>query len=146
VTDTVEQNETDDRFPTGEWRGFYVQPDSRQRHRMELWLRFAQEAITGTGDDPVGEFTIRGTYDRHSGECWWTKQYLGQHGVKYKGHARRRGIIGQWSVPGQPEAWSGPFFIWPRALGDLESEFERTFMEHELAPEAPASSPQLVEV
>ena len=25
--------------------------------------------------------------------------------------------------------WTGPFFIWPRAYGDLDAEFERAFLE-----------------
>lgn len=142
---TDEPHEMDDRFPTGEWRGFYVQPDSRQRHKMELLLEFAQEEISGMGDDSVGEFTIKGTYDTRTGQCWWTKQYVGQHRVLYEGRTNGRGIIGQWQVPGQPASWSGPFFIWPRALGDLESEFERAFLEYELLAPAPASPAELVE-
>lgn len=142
---TDEPHEMDDRFPTGEWRGFYVQPDSRQRHTMELLLEFAQEEISGLGDDSVGEFTIKGTYDTRTGQCWWNKQYVGQHRVFYEGRANGRGIIGQWRIPGQPASWSGPFFIWPRALGDLESEFERAFLEYELSVPAPASPAELVE-
>ena len=127
-----EQHETDDRFPTGEWTGFYVQPDSRQRYKMDLFLEFVENRISGNGDDPVGEFTICGAYDATTGECSWTKQYVGQHSVEYAGEARRRGIVGQWRVPGMPEFWSGPFFVWPRALGDVESTFEREFLEYEL--------------
>ena len=52
--------------------------------------------------------------------------------------ARQRGIIGQWQIPGQPVSWSGPFFVWPRALGDLQSEFESAFLEYELT--SPADS------
>lgn len=127
-----ELREIDDRLPSGEWIGFYVQPNSRQRHKMELFLQFAQGRISGKGRDSIGEFMISGEYDTDIANCQWTKQYVGQHGVKYAGQARERGIIGQWQVPGQPARWSGPFFIWPRAFGSLESVFERAFMEYEL--------------
>ena len=87
----AEQHEFDDRFLTGEWKGFFVQPDSRQRHAMELVLEFAGGTITGFGVDRVGKFAIRGTYDTDTGQCSWLKQYLGQHGVDYAGQARQRG-------------------------------------------------------
>jgi hypothetical protein len=141
-----EQHEFDDRFPTGEWTGFYVQPDSRQRHVMDLVLQFAQDRISGVGDDPIGKFTISGTYDTITAECSWTKQYVGQHSVEYAGHTRQGGIIGQWRIPGLPAFWSGPFFIWPRALGDLESAFEKAFLEYELALSFAGSPSQYVEV
>ena len=142
----AEQHEFDDRFLTGEWKGFFVQPDSRQRHAMELVLEFAGGTITGFGVDRVGKFAIRGTYDTDTGQCSWLKQYLGQHGVDYAGQARQRGIIGQWQIPGQPAFWSGPFFIWPRAYGDLESEFERAFLEFELELSPEVGTPELVDV
>ena len=135
-----EEHELDDRFPTGDWMGFYVQPDSRQRHVMDLLLQFAVGKITGGGGDPVGEFGITGAYDTKTAKCSWTKQYIGQHAVEYTGEARERGIVGQWRIQEQPEFWSGPFFIWPRAIGDLESAFEKAFMEYEL--KSPFDSPQ----
>ena len=69
-----EQHETDDRFPTGEWMGCYLQPDSRRRHGMDLFLQFSGERISGGGADSVGEFTIRGAYDTKTGKCSWSKQ------------------------------------------------------------------------
>ena len=138
-----EQDETDERFPTGEWIGFYLQPDSRQRHVMDLFLQFGRDRISGKGDDPVGEFTITGEYDTKTGKCSWVKQYVGQHSVQYTGEARERGIIGQWRIAGLPEFWFGPFFIWPRAFGDLESAFEKVFIEYELTSplDVPQSTP-----
>jgi hypothetical protein len=143
---TDDQPEFDDRFPTGEWKGFFIQPDSRQRYYMDLTLEFAAGTLSGVGNDFIGEFAIHGAYDTDTARCSWTKQYLGQHRVAYTGQARERGIIGQWSVPGEPASWTGPFFIWPRAYGDLESEFERAFVEYELAVPAGVSAPELVEV
>ena len=127
-----EAHEIDDRFPTGEWMGFYVEPHSRQRRVMDLFLQFARDRISGQGDDPVGKFTISGTYHTRTAKCAWTKQYVGQHCVEYTGQARDCGIIGTWRIPGQPDFWSGPFFIWPQALGDLDSAFEKAFVEYEL--------------
>ncbi len=127
------QHETDDRFPSGEWTGFFVQPDSRQRHGMDLALRFAQGKISGEGSDAVGDFTIEGSYDIAKAKCLWRKHYIGQHSVEYAGEAREGGIVGQWRIQGQPMFWSGPFFVWPRALGDLHSAFERAFLHYELS-------------
>jgi hypothetical protein len=128
-----ETHEMDDRFPTGEWKGFFIQPDSSRRYRMDLVLQFAQDRISGRGGDFVGEFTINGAYDTATGKCSWTKQYIGQHRVEYTGQARQDGIVGQWQVPGMHASWSGPFFIWPWAAGDMESAFEKAFLENELA-------------
>lgn len=127
-----EQHEVDDRFPTGEWRGFFVQPDSTRRHMMNMALQFAEGRLSGTGEDWVGAFTISGRYDTRTGECSWRKQYVGQHSIEYGGRARNRGIVGQWRIPKLLPYGTGPFFIWPRALGDLGSEFERAFLEFEL--------------
>ncbi len=140
-----EQHECDDRFATGEWKGFFVQPDSRHRHAMDLVLEFGRGKISGIGEDFVGRFTIRGTYDTQTSACMWTKQYIGQHSVQYTGQARQGGIIGQWRIPGLPVFWTGPFFVWPGANGDLESEFERAFLEYDLLLSPEVSSPELVE-
>ena len=99
----------------------------------------------GKGDDPVGEFTISGAYETQTGECSWTKQYIGQHLVEYTGKTRDRGIVGEWRIPGNPEFWSGPFFIWPRTLGDLKSAFEKAFLEYELSKPFVDSPPDPVE-
>ncbi len=140
------RQEMDDRFPTGEWTGFYLQPDSRQRHSMDLALAFAGGEISGEGDDPVGKFTMRGRYDTATAACSWLKQYVGQHGVDYSGQARQGGIIGHWSIARMPASWSGPFFIWPRAAGDLSAAFEKAFMEYELAASLTGSPSECVEV
>lgn len=128
-----EMHELDDRFPTGEWTGFFLQPDSHQRYVMNCHLEFARDSISGGGDDLVGEFSIRGAYSTENAECSWTKQYIGQHAVEYTGQARARGIIGQWRIRGTPTSWTGPFFVWPRACGDLSAAFERAFLEYDLS-------------
>ncbi len=101
---------------------------------MDVFLRFAEEVIFGIGADRVGEFTIRGAYDKRTAECSWTKQYVGQHSVEYTEQVHERGgIIGQWRIPGQPAFRSGPFCIWPQALGGFELAFEKAFLENDLA-------------
>ena len=119
---------------------------SGQRYAMDLVLEFADGAISGFGDDCVGEFTIRGSYDTNSARCSWHKQYLGQHVVVYTGQARQRGVIGEWRIPGDSASWTGPFFIWPRAFGDLGSGFERAFLEYELELSPGIVTPELIEV
>jgi hypothetical protein len=112
---------------------------------MDMLLQFSQDRISGTGDDPVGRFAVSGTYDTITGACSWTKQYFGQHAVEYAGQARQGGIIGKWRVPGMPAFWSGPFFIWPRTSGNLESAFEKAFLEYELVLPCAGSPTDLVE-
>lgn len=128
-----ETTEFDLRFPTGEWTGFFIQPDSRRRHAMELFLRFAVDKISGAGRDRIAEFSISGDYNTSTGGCCWRKQYVQMHRVIYSGQATSGGIIGQCQIPGNPEFWTGPFFIWPRSAGDLTAEFERAFLEQEMS-------------
>ncbi|MHB8900028.1 MAG: hypothetical protein ACYC6Y_14870 [Thermoguttaceae bacterium] len=146
TSSSEEPHEIDDRFPTGEWIGFYLQPDSRQRHRMGLALEFTEGRIAGIGDDPVGRFTIRGSYDTSTAACSWAKQYVGKHAVDYSGQARQGGIIGHWSIASEPALWSGPFFIWPKAHGELDAAFERAFLEYELESSGTPSPAECVEV
>lgn len=129
-------HEIDDRFPTGEWTGFFIQPDGNQRHVMDCVLEFAQGVMVGQGSDPVGEYTVDGTYLLDTGVCSWNKQYVGSHCVEYTGRASNRAIIGHWRISGTPDFWTGPFFLWPRAAGDMKSSFERAFMEYELSTDA----------
>ncbi len=129
---TEKKLESDSRFPSGEWNGFFIQPGSRQRFVMEMFLEFCDARMSGGGDDIVGKFTISGRYDLETGRCSWAKQYVGQHCVDYGGVSREQGIVGGWTIQGAAPGWQGPFFIWPRALGDLESVFERVFVEFEL--------------
>jgi hypothetical protein len=82
---------------------------------MELQLSFRQGAMTGEGRDLIGPFLIRGKYSIESGECWWTKRYIGKHDVHYHGYNEGKGIWGLWEIP---PAWKGGFHIWPKEMGD----------------------------
>jgi hypothetical protein len=108
--------EQDERFPSGPWKGFFLQPQLRAgRSWMELHLRFQDGIMRGEGRDWVGMFSVAGRYELQSGKCWWTKKYVGKHDVAYQGYNEGKGIWGLWEIP--PE-WRGGFHIWPVAMGD----------------------------
>jgi hypothetical protein len=109
------QVETDSRFPSGPWRGFFLMSHLPGRHQMELHLTFRQGAMTGEGRDLIGPFLIRGRYQLDDGQCWWTKTYIGKHDVSYRGYNEGKGIWGLWEIP---PSYRGGFHIWPEAMGD----------------------------
>ena len=111
--------ETDDRFPSGKWIGFYLQPPVPGRGQMELLLTFQNGSMTGEGRDPVGEFLINGKYAVEDGQCHWIKQYVGQHQVFYRGFNEGKGIWGTWEIPQSWYASTGGFHIWPEGMADL---------------------------
>ena len=107
--------ETDPRFPSGPWTGYFLQKAIPGRHRMELRLTFRGGAMTGEGRDWVGPFTIRGRYSVADGKCYWTKRYAGKHDVFYQGFNEGKGIWGVWEIV----EWSrGGFHIWPEGMPD----------------------------
>jgi hypothetical protein len=110
--------ETDPRFPSGPWRGFFLMTHLPGRHQMELHLSFRQGVMTGEGRDWVGSFLIRGKYNLDDGKCQWTKRYIGKHDVAYQGYNEGKGIWGLWEIP--PSSRGG-FHIWPTAMGDPTS-------------------------
>jgi hypothetical protein len=108
--------ETDDRFPSGPWTGYFLQPAIPPgRHDMELFLTFRDGNIDGEGRDWVGKFSIRGMYRVADGKCYWVKQYEGRHSVSYRGFNEGKGIWGTWTLR---EAGRGGFHIWPVGMGD----------------------------
>lgn len=113
--------ETDDRFPTGPWIGYFLQPGFGSRFEMQLALQFQTGRMTGEGEDYVGPFLIRGRYDTEDGKCVWTKQYVGRHAVFYEGYNEGRGIWGMWDIP---QIWKGGFHIWPEGMADPTTQRE----------------------
>ena len=109
------QLETDSRFPSGPWCGFFLMSHLPGKHQMELKLSFRQGVMTGEGRDLIGPFLIRGRYQVDDGQCWWTKRYIGKHDVSYRGYNEGKGIWGLWEIP---PTWKGGFHIWPEAMGD----------------------------
>ena len=112
---------SDDQFPSGPWRGFYIYGGNKGRHRMDLALDFGNGTITGEGNDDIGAFIIRGRFDAATRECHWTKTYVGGHDVFYTGFRDGRGIWGTWEIR---DATSGGFKIWPLASGSGGDEAE----------------------
>lgn len=111
--------ETDPRFPSGKWIGFFLQPTLPPgRHEMELLLTFRQGQLTGEGRDCVGRFQIRGNYELASGRCEWIKQYVGRHAVYYRGFNEGKGIWGTWEIIGEAVPSRGGFHIWPEGMPD----------------------------
>ena len=107
--------ESDARFPSGPWSGFYLQYDHRQGKRVDL--EFANGRVSGLGGDPVGPFTVRGGYELERGTLHWHKTYPGRaYTVFYRGYAERDAedrvtVWGTWEIPGQPHR--GGFQLWP---------------------------------
>lgn len=113
--------ESDPRFPSGPWVGFFLQKQIPGKHMMELHLAFQTGTMTGEGRDWVGNFVIRGRYNLADGKCWWTKRYLGRHDVFYDGYNEGKGIWGKWEITPDQNAGvglNGGFYIWPVGMGD----------------------------
>ncbi len=112
--------ETDPRFPSGAWTGFFLQKAIPGRHLMDLILTFRQGEITGEGRDWVGQFILRGRYFLENGKCHWTKRYLQMHDVFYEGFNEGKGIWGTWEIPGNGlvSHQRGGFHIWPEGMPD----------------------------
>src|SRR5437868_2102658 len=54
--------ETDPRFPSGEWKGFWLQRGVAGRQWMSLTMQFLDCRISGEGRDRVGQFRLSGRY------------------------------------------------------------------------------------
>lgn len=118
--------ETDPRFPSGPWVGFFLQKSLPGRHQMELDLTFQQGTLTGAGRDWVGHFVIRGRYTLEDGKCHFHKRYLGKHDVFYDGYNEGKGIWGTWEISADQNFGvpvRGGFHIWPKAMGDPTGEY-----------------------
>jgi hypothetical protein len=107
--------ETDPRFPSGPWVGFFLQPEVPGRHLMELRLTFTMGQLKGEGRDWVGRFIMAGHYSTADGKCRWTKRYLGRHDVFYRGFNEGKGIWGVWEIA---LIGRGGFHIWPEGMPD----------------------------
>jgi len=112
--------ETDPRFPSGPWTGFFLQRLVPGRHMMELRLTFSDGVMHGEGRDWVGPFVLLGRYDLRDGKCGWTKRYLGKHDVLCNGFNEGKGIWGVWEIPDTDLslAQRGGFHIWPEGMPD----------------------------
>lgn len=112
--------ESDPRFPSGKWVGFYLMPNTgAKRHPTEMELQFRNGRMWGDGRDKVGKFVIEGKYQLDDGKCRWLKTYVAQHHVDYAGYNEGKGIWGVWEIPNNMGLnWRGGFHIWPEFFGD----------------------------
>jgi hypothetical protein len=119
--------EQDPRFPSGPWTGFFLQFWLPGRNATDVTITYSRGEMTGRGYDRVGSYTIDGTYDAGTGQCEWTKQYLGKHSVKYRGLNNGQGIWGVWEIRQLAGLFTdrGGFHIWPEG-SDVSEESERT--------------------
>ena len=120
--------ETDSRFPSGPWTGFFLQRMLAGRQWMELRLTFAAGRLRGAGRDAIGAFVFTGRYDVRDGTCHWTKRYTARHDVAYSGYNEGQGIWGVWEIPPYDR---GGFHIWPVGMPDptLRTEHEELQVE-----------------
>ncbi len=127
----------------GNWRGYYLYEPGGRRHAMSLELAFTAGTVRGSGDDDIGSFVIRGSFEPEGVRVWWTKRYLGAHGVDYAGVRDGecgRVVYGSWSIAGQG---SGGFRIWRGAVpvdAAIEVEAEAHVFEADDAVLVPVRS------
>ena len=100
-------------------------------------LTFADEQLEGEGRDCIGEFLFKGRYSLEIGECHFTKRYIGQHDVFYRGFNEGKGIWGVWEiqyrhVSGATFSDKGGFHIWPEGMADPT---QQTLKNEEPIPE-----------
>jgi hypothetical protein len=101
-------------YPSGRWRGYWEQVVWGRQAMRELVLRFEGGAVEGRGEDVIGPFIFRGTYDDGGGVAM-VKQYVGRHRVVYHGAYDGEGtIFGRWAIG---DEWSGPFALRPDDAG-----------------------------
>ena len=115
--DSPPPQETDERFPSGPWIGFWLQRHVAGRQWMrELNLRFRDGKVEGEGEDYVGEFVITGAYDLADGAARFFKTYVGSHTVIYDGMNQNDGqwLWGTWQIVAE----RGGFHIWPKGVDD----------------------------
>jgi hypothetical protein len=110
----VRAQETDPRFPSGPWIGFWVY-QTKDRNYMKCGLTFGGGEVMGAGVDVIGQFSMSGKYDLLTGRCVLTKQYEGAHCVHYYGACDDPfWLWGTWQLPSA----RGGFHIWPEGLAD----------------------------
>jgi hypothetical protein len=109
--------ETDPRFPSGRWTGFWLQRHFLGRQWMSLNLMFCDGIVRGEGTDRVGDFTMAGTYDLKTGGCRLVKAYVGAHSLDYQGRNEGDGqwIWGVWQMRMFDR---GGFHLWPAGEDD----------------------------
>lgn len=85
-----------------------------------------QGAVTGNGNDEVGDFTISGNLQTNN-QLVFTKQYIGKHAVNYTGTFTDNKVTGQWAIPSF----------------QMQDNFELTKAYQDSDPHVPPSVPSL---
>jgi len=118
--------ETDERFPSGPWVGFWIQ-HGMGKQKMSLSLTFIDGRVSGEGRDVVGRFNFVGNYDLTSGRVHMRKHYENAHSVGYDGANQGDGmwLWGVWHVGGD----RGGFHLWPEGEDDPTQGRLRTVKE-----------------
>jgi hypothetical protein len=131
--------ESDPRFPSGKWTGFFQQKELPGKHMMELHLSFSQGILQGEGRDRVGAFILRGRYSLDDGKCHWNKSYIGKHDVFYQGFNEGKGIWGVWQIAasGGDSGYHGGFNIWPEGMSDPTGSTLHAALDLPASTEAP---------
>lgn len=113
------QLESDERFPSGPWNGYFLQKSlGATKGEMELHLTFINGRVMGTGRDGVGSFSVVGRYELDDGKVWLMKKYA-THDVFYTGYAESQGIWGTWEIPSVDR---DGFRIWPKEAGESDRQ------------------------
>jgi hypothetical protein len=138
---TQPEVETDPRFPSGKWTGFWMQELYLGRQWMSLTLTFVNGQVRGEGCDCIGDFTMSGAYDLKTGLCRIVKTYRGAHSVEYEGRNEDDGmwIWGMWHIR---RVDRGGFHLWPAGERDptgrtLKEQKEQPSPRVRLAPLEP---------
>ena len=108
--------ETDPRFPSGRWVGFWLQRPLGRQH-MSLEMIFEQGHVTGAGVDCIGDFVLAGSYHLGDGRVSILKHYVRAHTVEYDGKNEDDGrwIWGLWTIRNFDR---GGFHLWPDGAQD----------------------------
>ena len=109
-----------DQPPSGNWVGFFLESYRPERGWMRMHLQSVSGVIQGEGVDYVGPWSSQGTFDVETGTCRWTKQYVGQHQVSYRGKFGPQGIRGTWDIQSQ---LTGDFHIWPEGWSEQSQRY-----------------------
>ena len=133
--------ESDPRFPSGKWVGFFTYKKIPGKHSMEMILTFADGSMIGSGRDVVGSFNIDGAYQISDGSCVFVKTYVAKHAVGYRGFNEGKGIWGTWEISHRDLKATGGFHIWPDGMADPtqpvlreEAEYHDEIESEELMP------------
>jgi hypothetical protein len=122
TNDNASINESDPRFPSGVWIGWFKQ---LRRFSMQVDMTFRNGTIVATGaDEQIGKFTFTGRYSLEDGRCSWTKVYKmrpeSHSQVHYNGFNEGKGIWGGWEFPSLKSLahGHGGFCLWPEGWPD----------------------------